>query len=85
MVYVDEAIWPWRGRKWAHLMAEDLDELHAFAARVGLKRSWFQGHTKYPHYDLVAWRRQRAIQLGAVSVTVRELVKMANGWRLDCV
>ena len=37
-VYVDEAIWHWKGRRWCHLMADDLDELHRFAARLGIHR-----------------------------------------------
>ena len=30
-VYVDEAIWQWQGRKWCHLLADEIDELHRFA------------------------------------------------------
>lgn len=31
-----------------------LDDLHAFAARIGLQRSWFQcgPRSRVPHYDL---------------------------------
>jgi len=35
-VYVDTAIWQWQGLKWAHLLADDADELHCFAARLGI-------------------------------------------------
>ncbi|WP_122711357.1 DUF4031 domain-containing protein, partial [Pseudomonas viridiflava] len=49
-VYVDEEGIRWRGREWCHLVADSLDELHAFAARLGLRRSWFQSKTYYPHY-----------------------------------
>ena len=70
-VLVDPAIWRWRGDVWAHL-ASDLsyDELHAFAERLGLRRSWFQGD----HYDIPAHVRERAISLGAEPVASRELV-----------
>ena len=34
-VYVDDAVTLWRGRRWAHLMADTLGELHAMAARLG--------------------------------------------------
>ena len=37
-VYVDTAIWQWQGLKWAHLLADDADELHCFAARLGIHR-----------------------------------------------
>jgi len=66
-VYVDEAIWAWRGRQWCHLLADDIDELHRFAARLGLYRHSYQGPptTASPHYDLTAFERRRAIGLGA--------------------
>ena len=37
-VYVDDAIWNWQGLKWAHLLADDTDELHRFALRLGIQR-----------------------------------------------
>ncbi len=66
-VYVDEAIWPWRGRKWCHLLADDIDELHRFARTHGLQRFSYQGppKTPHPHYDLTGFERSRAIRHGA--------------------
>ncbi|HTQ82707.1 MAG TPA: DUF4031 domain-containing protein [Pseudolabrys sp.] len=66
-VYVDEAIWTWQGRKWCHLVADDIDELHRFAASLGLHRLSYQGppKTDSPHYDLTAFERCRAIAQGA--------------------
>jgi hypothetical protein len=66
-VYVDEAIWSWQGRKWCHLLADDIDELHRFAAQLGLHRISYQGppKTTKPHYDLTSYERRRAIALGA--------------------
>ena len=54
------------GHRWCHLFADEADceELHAFAAKLGMRRSWFQGD----HYDLVPPRRARAVALGAVEV-----------------
>lgn len=52
-----------------------LDELHAFAKRLGLKSSWFQGHGTVPHYDLTEMRRAKAITLGAVFVSSRDQVR----------
>lgn len=71
-ILVDPAIWPYRGRRWAHLVSDDSHaELHAFADRLGLERSWFQGD----HYDVPAEVRDRAIALGAHPVTAAELVR----------
>ena len=66
-VYVDEAIWTWQGRKWCHLVADDIDELHRFAVSLGLHRLSYQGppKTASPHYDLTAFERRRAIAHGA--------------------
>lgn len=75
-VYVDDAIWPWRGRRWCHLVADTEEELHAFGARLGLKRAWFQQRPGRPwqdHYDLHEVAREVAIALGAVPVTGREM------------
>jgi hypothetical protein len=70
-ILVDSAIWPWRGRQWAHLVSDaSHEELHEFAARLGVPRRVFQGD----HYDVPAELRERAIVLGAQAVTGRELI-----------
>lgn len=68
-VYVDNAVFPWRGRRWAHLMADDLDELHAFAARLGMPRHAFQDKRSGAHYDIDEATRMRALALGAIAVS----------------
>ncbi len=68
-VYVDNAVFPWRGRRWAHLLADDLDELHAFAARLGLPRRAFQDKRSGAHYDVDTALREKALQLGATAVS----------------
>lgn len=69
---VDAAIWPFEGRKWAHLVSDtSFDELHAFAEQLGIPRRAFQGD----HYDVPTDYRDRAIELGAEAVTSRELVR----------
>src|SRR6266540_3901136 len=47
-VYVDAAVWHWQGLKWAHLLADDIDELHRFAARLGIHRASYQGPPRWP-------------------------------------
>jgi hypothetical protein len=72
VILVDPAVWPWRDRRWAHLVSdESLAELHAFADRLGLPRRAFQGD----HYDIPAELREDALALGASPVSARELVQ----------
>jgi hypothetical protein len=78
MIMVDELqVWPTKIRCFkagsCHLTTDGtLDELHAFATRIGMRREWFQPHPSAPHYDLTAARRERALALGAVFVPARE-------------
>jgi hypothetical protein len=83
-VYVDEAIWRFAGRRWCHLMADDLAELHAFAAKLGLRRSSYQGppKTAVPHYDITAFERDRAVRLGAVACGRNEIVAVCRRVRV---
>ncbi len=71
-ILVDAAIWPHRGRRWAHLVSDaSLNELHGFAADLGLRREWFQGD----HYDVPTEVRDRAILQGAEVVSSGQLVR----------
>lgn len=59
------------------MQADTLEELHAMADRLGLRRSWLQtkpGRPWHDHYDLTAPYRERAIALGAIPLTRRETV-----------
>ena len=69
---MDEATWPFRGDRWAHLVSDvSFDELHAFAQGLGLRRLSFQGD----HYDVPSAVRDEAVDRGARAVTGRELVR----------
>lgn len=77
-IFVDQLeAWGWilRGRAVhsCHMFTDSLDieDLHLFAERIGMKRRWFQDHHVAPHYDLTKSRRDHALLLGAVSVDRR--------------
>jgi hypothetical protein len=81
-ILVDNAVWAWRGRRWAHLVSDQsYVELHSFAERLGLERRWFQGD----HYDVPTEYRAIAIELGAEAVDSRQLLRRlrASGLRLS--
>jgi hypothetical protein len=70
-VYVDELLKhggseSFRWEHSCHLYADSLDELHAFAAVLELKRNWFQDKSGFPHYDLTVGKRAMAVKRGAV-------------------
>lgn len=84
-VYVDDAVTLWRGRRWAHLMADTLDELHAMAERLGVPRRAFQDKRSGAHYDLTEELREQALRLGAVAISrhrdrdqVRAIIRIAR-------
>lgn len=68
------------GGRWSHLWAESeapdaVEELHALAQRIGLRRSWFQAREGFPHYDVTPSRRAAAIRAGAVETSLREWIR----------
>ncbi len=82
MIYVDALqVYP-RGKlpasSWCHMATDgDLQELHQMAARLGLRRAWFQlgGSGRFPHYDLTPGKRAQALRLGACAVSADELLR----------
>jgi hypothetical protein len=61
--------------KWSHLFADDIQELHEFAAKLGLRRSWFQDKGRFPHYDIVGSKRRLALELGAQEMNLGDYLK----------
>ncbi len=72
-VYVDHAFAVGDWERWTgggHMQADTLDELHAFATVIGMRREWFQskpGRPENDHYDLTGAARDLAIIHGAVT------------------
>ena len=78
-VYIDDAVHPWRGERWAHLMADTLPELHALAQQLGIPRRAFQNRPSGVHYDVPAALHAQAVLLGAQAIsrhTDRALVRL---------
>jgi hypothetical protein len=71
-VLIDTPVWPWRGRKWSHLVSDvSYDELHAFVeSELGIPRRAFQGD----HYDVPEDLYDTAVAAGAEPVRARELL-----------
>jgi hypothetical protein len=82
-IYVDNVKVKWAGSEWCHLVADSLDELHSFASKIGLRRQWFQGSASYPHYDIKLAVRTRAIQLGAVPGSRKQIIECAKKLKVE--
>jgi hypothetical protein len=80
-VYVDKATNPFGRMKMCHMLADTLDELHAMADAIGMKREWFQNSKDHPHYDLSLTKRALALRHGAIEIDNRQLVTLVRKWR----
>lgn len=70
----------WKRGLWFHLASDaNVEELHAFAHRLRLRKDWFQD-SRIPHYDISANKAQLAIKAGAVGVPNREFVRRMRTW-----
>lgn len=71
MILIDPPNAAGHGRLWSHLASDaSYDELHAFAATVGIPPRGFDRD----HYDVPAEWYDEVVAAGAVPVTSRELV-----------
>jgi hypothetical protein len=61
-----------------HLVADSREELHAFAAKVGIKRCWFDGNRHHPHYDIPLKLRQAVEKSNAIKVSPREVLEISK-------
>ncbi len=78
--------WRIRGRLTdsCHMLTDGpMEELHAMAEAIGLKRAWFQKSppASFPHYDLTPSRRAAAVAAGAVELDRRGLVDLLRQLR----
>lgn len=63
------------GKQSCHMSTDgDIEELHVFAEKIGLRRAWFQNERLLPHYDLTPNKQRVAVLNGAQIVTARELL-----------
>lgn len=79
MIYVDNyyLICSYGGMRMSHLFSHREDELHEFAHRLGLRRSWFHRD----HYDISFSKRELALQLGARPITYRQMSRIVSIYR----
>jgi len=70
-IWIDPPAWPAHGRLWSHLVSDvGYDELHAFAASVGVPPRGFEGD----HYDVPEERYAAIVAAGALETSSRDLL-----------
>lgn len=71
-ILIDPPNWWHRERWWGHMVSDtSYDELHSFAAGLGIPRRGFERD----HYDIPAHLHEAAIEGGAELVSSKELVR----------
>lgn len=62
---------------YCHLVADDINYLHKFASKVGIKRCWFHNKRgkKKPHYDIKEKLMYSCIKQGAIQVDSKIIVE----------
>lgn len=88
MVYVDTLKTQYGRMKMSHMLADTVDELHAMADRIGLKREWFQDPAKdtnvrTPHYDVCQAMKAKALAAGAVECDRKKVVEIIRKFRAE--
>jgi tRNA isopentenyl-2-thiomethyl-A-37 hydroxylase MiaE len=80
-VLIDPPRWPAHGRLWSHVVSDrSLEELHAFAAALGIPARAFD----LDHYDVPESTYAAALAAGAQAVEAKELLRrlVASGLRV---
>lgn len=89
-VYVDDMYLYSMGRygrmKMSHMVADTVEELHDMADKIGVARRWVQHADKgkgWVHYDISMSARKKAVENGAVEISLRELSFMTMQWKKE--
>ena len=82
MVYVDAERNQFGRMVMCHMFADTIAELHDMAAKIGMKRKWFQPFS-FPHYDVALARRAAAVRCGAIEVDRRAGHEIRKRLRTD--
>ena len=76
-VYVDDMYAAYGRMRMCHMLADSRSELDAMADQIGVARRWIQeAGSRREHYDVSMAARQRAVALGAIEITQRQLGRL---------
>jgi len=82
-IYIDKAEWVTKAKnprkQYAHMISDtSLEELHFFAAQMGIKRHFFHQSRACKHYDISGEQIQKVLSAGAYEVSSKEIVKLGR-------
>ena len=72
--------------KMSHMVADTIEELYGMADKIGVQRKWVQKlelGKGWVHFDVSMSARVKAIEFGAVELTLRELAIMTMRWKRE--
>ena len=79
-VYVDDMYQYELGKygrmKMSHMLADTDEELHEMAQKIGVARKWWQNKASGSHYDIAMSKREKALELGAIAITLKQAAAM---------
>jgi hypothetical protein len=76
-VYVDDMKAPYGRMFMSHMIADTREELYTMAVKIGVGKRWAQNVGTYrEHFDVCQDKRLKAIAMGAIEITQRELARM---------
>lgn len=82
-IYVDNSKVAFKGREWCHMMADTLQELHYFAAKMGVDPRLFHRSASYPHYDITIQMRETMISHGAIIADRRTIIACGKKLKIE--
>ena len=82
-VYVDDMEAGFGRMVMCHMIADSTEELLEMADKIGVARRWLQKAGTYrEHFDVCLSKRKKAVELGAVEITWRQLGAMISKRRV---
>jgi hypothetical protein len=76
MVYVGKNEYKYGRMIMSHMVADTLEELHLMAENIWIAKRHFQNKKGKPHYDICKQNKQKALELGAIEVDDRDLIRL---------
>lgn len=63
MIYIGTREYKYGRMLMSHMVSENLEELHAFAFKMGINKKHFQNKKDKPHYDICKSKKIKALQM----------------------